>query len=390
MKIIGVEVTPITLRWGKVEIDSYGPVGEREDDVIVQIFTDCGISGLGEAMTLGPFYSAESQGTVMSMIVEYIAPQVLINEDPFSIDKIVDRMDSVVYRNTFAKSAIDFALFDIMGKSLNVPVYRLIGGLRNKRISLRQAIGINTPDKMAEEAISLTKAGFGIKMKVGLSPKKDVENLARIREGIGPEAKIDVDVNQGYTVKTAIQTIRKMEKYAPILVEQPVARDDLEGMVRVRKGVEVPIGACESASSIYEVMKVIEMKAADFFNFKLTRSGGFYRGKQIISMIDAAGLFSVGSENLGLGIELAANAHFAAATNKFDQPCGYGTGILKIAGKLNTKDMKRDIVVNTPRIENGFLEVPEGPGLGVELNEEAVRKYLTPGKGPILVGRKSN
>jgi L-alanine-DL-glutamate epimerase-like enolase superfamily enzyme len=131
------------------------------------------------------------------------------------------------------------------------------------------------------------------------------------------------------------------------------------------------------------------MEAADFFNYKIDRSGGFFRGKQAVHMIDAAGLFSVGSEQLGFGIIVAAQAHFAVSTPILKRPAGYGVGLLKIAKRFDTKDMIGDIVINTPKIVNGHLEVPQGPGLGVELDEDAVKKYLTPGKSPLLVGRKS-
>lgn len=389
MKIAGIEIFPLTMRFQTVIEESFGTVGKREDDVVIRVYTDEGISGLGEGSTLGPFYSGESQGTVIDIIANYLFPKVLEGENPFNVDLIHSKMDKVVYGNTVAKAAVDFALHDIIAKSLGIPVYQLIGGCSMNKIPLRFAVGIDKPDKMAEYASEAIKAGFsGIKMKVGLNPVEDVKRVEAIRKAIGPDLVIDVDVNGGYSPKEAIETLNKMAEYAPLLIEQPVRRDDLEGMALVRQQVKVPIGACESALTLPQIIRVIKLEAADFFNYKIDRSGGFFRGKQAVHMIEAAGLFAVGSEQLGFGIEVAAQAHFAASTSILKFPAGFGAGLLKIAGGFDTKGFDGDIVFNSPKIENGFLEVPTGVGLGVELNEEAVTRYLTPGESMKLVGKK--
>jgi L-alanine-DL-glutamate epimerase-like enolase superfamily enzyme len=145
MKIVGMEVTPITLEWKKVIGESFGVVGKREDDVIVQIFADNGLYGLGEAMTLGPYYGRESQGTVTALLAEHIGPKVLLEEDPFNIDLVHYKMDKTVSENSFAKTAVDLALHDIVGKALNIPVCKLIGGSYTDKIALHWPIGIGSP-----------------------------------------------------------------------------------------------------------------------------------------------------------------------------------------------------------------------------------------------------
>ena len=128
MKILGIEVTPITLEWRKTIDESFGQVGKREDDVIVQIFVDNGFYGLGEAMTLGPFYSKESQGTVMALLTGHVGSQILLGENPFNIDLIHHKMSRLISENSIAKTAVDVALHDIVGKTLSIPVYKLLGG----------------------------------------------------------------------------------------------------------------------------------------------------------------------------------------------------------------------------------------------------------------------
>ena len=390
MKITGIELIPLTMYFKSVIEESFGTVGKREDDVVVRIHTDEGITGLGEGPTLGPFYSGESQETVMGIIAHHLFPKVLEGKDPFDIDPIHFQMEKVVYRNTVAKAAIDWALHDIMGKALNVPLYKLLGGKFTDEIPLRGSVGIDTPQKMAENAKRITDEGFkAIKMKVGLEPIMDVDRVKAIRAVVPADIIINIDVNGAYAPKDAIWMLQHVSEYVPITVEQPVRRDDLEGLTLVKKCVNVPIGACESALTLPEVSRVIQQGAADFFNFKIDRSGGFYPGKIAVKMIEAAGLFVIASEQLGFGIEVAGQAHFGVSTQGMKWPGGYAAGLIGMAGKLDTVGFEGDIVDKTPVVKNGKLRVPEGPGLGVQLVEEKWRRYLTPGKEIIKLGRIS-
>ena len=131
------------------------------------------------------------------------------------------------------------------------------------------------------------------------------------------------------------------------------------------------------------------MEAADFFNYKTSRSGGLFPAKQAVGMIEAAGLFVIASEQLGFGIEVVANAHFGISTSTLKRPEGHAAGLMGIAGKFDTVGFTGDIVDNSPLVQNGHLKAPEGPGLGVNLVEEKWRRYLTPGKEIIKLGRLS-
>jgi L-alanine-DL-glutamate epimerase-like enolase superfamily enzyme len=213
-----------------------------------------------------------------------------------------------------------------------------------------------------------------------------------VREAVGPEVAIIVDANQAYDVKRAIQIIRRIEKYDVQRVEQPVHYKDLDGLAMVRRAVEVPIGACESAITQQDIIQIIKKEAADFLNFKVMRSGGFYPSKAIVQMAAAAGIFCAGSTMLGMGIELAADAHFATSTislapspYKFH---GIASGILKLFNTVDSTGITKDIVDGTPIISKGFLTLPKGSGLGIELNRDNLNSYLTKGKKPILVGKR--
>jgi L-alanine-DL-glutamate epimerase-like enolase superfamily enzyme len=392
MKIVGMEITPITLEWKKIIGESFGAVGKREDDVIIQIFTDNGLYGLGEAMTLGPYYGRESQGTVMALLAEHFWSKVLFEEDPFNIDLIHFKMDKTVSENSFAKTAVDVALHDIVGKSLNIPVSKLIGGAYTDKIALHWPIGIEGPKEIAADVEKGMNAGFkAIKMKIGNNAKRDIELVRIVRETAGDDIALVVDANQAYDTKTAIQVIRSIEKYNVQRVEQPVHYKDLDGMALVRRSVAIPIGACESAVTQQDVIQIIKREAADFLNFKVMRSGGFYPSKAIVQMATAAGIFCASSTMLGMGIELAVDAHFAVSTislapspYKFH---GIATGILKLFNAVDSSGITKDIVDGTPAIADGFLTVPKGPGLGIELNKENLNFYLTKGKKPIVLGK---
>jgi L-alanine-DL-glutamate epimerase-like enolase superfamily enzyme len=239
-------------------------------------------------------------------------------------------------------------------------------------------------------AKSIIDQGFGgIKMKVGLNPTEDIERVKAIRSAIGKTAVIDIDVNGAYTPKDAIYMLKRVADCMPCIVEQPVNRDDLSGMALVRKSVDIPIGACESALTLAQVMRVIQMEAADFFNYKISRSGGLFPAKQAVRMIEAAGLFVVGSEQLGFGVEVSAQAHFAVATPTLKWPAGYAAGLMGMAGRFDTIGFEGDITDNTPVVKNGHLQAPRGPGLGVNLVEDKWKRYLTPDKEIVKLGRTS-
>jgi L-alanine-DL-glutamate epimerase-like enolase superfamily enzyme len=297
----------------------------------------------------------------------------------------------VVYANTVAKAAVDYALHDIMGKTLGVPLYRILGGKFCDRIPVRASVGIGDPDEMARKAAHCRELGFtGIKMKVGLEPMLDIERVKAIRKATGSDTLIDIDVNGAYSPKDAIFVLKRVQDCGNIIVEQPVHRDDISGMAHVRRSVDVPIGACESALTQQQIIRIIKMEAADFVNYKMSRSGGIFPAKQSIRMIEAAGLFVIASEQLGSSVELSANGHMAVSTMSLSEtwPNGYGAGLMGMAGKFDNVDSDTDIVDRPLLIKDGYFYGPnDSPGLGVNLVEEKYMRYLTEGKDIIKLGK---
>jgi L-alanine-DL-glutamate epimerase-like enolase superfamily enzyme len=331
----------------------------------------------------------------MDVIGCYLFPQVLEGENPFNIDLIHAKMDAAVLNNTVAKSAIDFALYDIMGKSLNVPVYQFIGGCyADKFPVLAAVVGIDTPETMAKAAKdSLRDLGPEarlLKIKIGLEYLKDVKRVEVIREAIGPDHSLLLDCNGSLKVKEAIHFGQKVDEFSPVFLEQPVDYDDLEGLAEVKRNVPVPVGACECALKIQDMMRVIRMDAADFFNFKIDRLGGIYKGKQAAGMISAAGKWVLQSGQVSIGIAAVARNHFSAATYSMF-PCTSGvSGVFAIypASEPEYTEME-NVVIGGPKVEKGYASVPPGPGLGIELNEKSLRRFIPSGRSPRLIGKKS-
>ena len=399
MKIVGIEMFPINIAFKrKVKTAFRGTArdeGVSEENVVIKVYTDEGISGLGEAGTWGVYYCGESQETVMDVIGYYLFPQVLEGENPFNIDLIHSKMDAAVLNNTVAKSAIDFALYDIMGKTLNVPVYQLIGGCHTDRFpTLGAVVGIDTPEIMAKVAKdSLRDLGPEprlFKIKLGMEYLKDLKRVEAIREAVGPDHSLLLDCNGSLDVKDAIYFGNKVDEFSPVFLEQPVDYGDLEGLAEVKRNVPVPVGACECAMKIEDMMRVIRMDAADFFNFKIDRLGGIYKGKQAAGMIKAAGKWVLQSGQVSIGIAAVARNHFSAATCSMF-PCTSGmSGVFALYPASEPEYVQvENVLIGGPKVEKGYASVPPGPGLGIELNEKALERFIPSGRSIRLVGRKS-
>jgi L-alanine-DL-glutamate epimerase-like enolase superfamily enzyme len=338
--------------------------------VIVTVETDEGITGVGEAATDIGFFG-EYLEDVKYAIERYFGPR-LIGKDPFDREEILHLLD---YRgNTCARSGIDLALHDLLGKALEIPIYDLIGGCCRDRVLVAIEIAGGTPDGMAKLCAEYVEQGVrAFKPKIGGYPDDDAIRLKAIREAVGEGISIRADANQGYTPKEAIRLCRLAEKYdvGLELLEQPVPAWDLDGMALVRKSVDTLIEADESAFSTHDVMNIIRQGAADVINIKVAKAGGLYNAKKIAALAEAAGLGCVLGTAFGLGPKVAAKLHLAASTRNIMDAVEFTEIILHD----NLAKPPFDQVLMPP-LEDGYLRVPTGPGLGVQLDETKVERYI--------------
>lgn len=349
---------------------------------ILKVYTNEGITGLGEAPVLKEWggdhgmYFGESPKTVITVVLDYLLP-VIQGENPFNIERIHVLMDQAIKGHNYAKAAVDFALYDIMGKALDVPVYQLLGGLYRERIPLAHSIGIMEAEKAAEEAIMAVREGIKtIKLKIGRDAKRDTGTVRAVREAIGPDVAITVDGNQGYaTARAAIKALREIEAHDVLFIEQPV--EGLEAMAEVSRALDTPLMADESAWTSYDILRILQTKAASVVSLYPTKPGGLFKAKKVAALCEAGGLPCNVNGSAELGVANAVNLHLSASTRVVNLACVYPVTTIKgaeqteIAGRFYLDD----IITEPFRYEDGCLLVPHGPGLGVELDETKVEQY---------------
>ena len=363
MKITKVESIPVRVPLkGEWRISS----GARfySDYVIIKVHTDENIIGLGEASPV-PRWAEETQGSIVYAIEKILGPSI-IGMDPFQFERVNEKMNSLMQRNLFAKAAIDMALYDIAGKSLHVPVYKLIGGLYRKRIPLAFVTGIKTFQDAKKDIEKALQDGFKtFKIKVGNDISEDLDLVRQVRKCIGDNLEITVDANAGWETKEAIEAINRLDEYHLGAVEQPVQRWNIDGIREVRNSVRPAIMADESLFNLHDALMLIKHEAADIFNTGISKGGGMANNQKVVAVAEAAGIPCLLGSMVELGIGTAAGLHFVAATKNVCLPS-------HIVGTLMHED---DVIEEEFVLKGGCLEVPGRDGLGVILSDKKIEKY---------------
>jgi len=335
--------------------------GTRFTHVVVEIFTNEGIIGLGEVVPVLIVQGATTEG-VVGAINNHLGPAI-IGEDPFNLEKISEKLDRVLFGNNFPKSGINIALYDIMGKKLGVPVFKFLGGRYRDRVPLMWDVGVKDPDRVAEVVEEKFKEGFrGFKIKV--ISKEDVKRVEAARKAAGDAADIWPDFNECFPPKDAIRVIKQMEKYNILCVEQPVSVRDVSGSAKLVAAVDVPIMPDEAINDPEDAIRYIQYRAADMIAIKFSQVGGLDKARLIAKIAEAANMPCIMSGMQELGIGSAAGAHLATATKNISY--------CELAGPLYHGD---DIVSSGALIENGHISVLDKPGIGVEIDEKKLNKY---------------
>jgi muconate cycloisomerase len=381
LTIRGCEAFIVALPWRRLHKMAF-PGGTLGNYVIVRLFTDDGIEGLGEATVIKEWggdhgrYFGETPATTARLIESVLGP-ALEGSDPFDIEAAHQRMDTAIKGYPYAKTALDEALHDIKGKALGVPVYQLLGGRVREAVPIAHSLGWLDYDVAVGEATAAVSEGIKtIKIKVGRDATYDVRVVKEVREAIGPEPDIVVDANQGWpTPKYALGILERMSEHAIRYAEQPV--EGLRRMAEVARRSDVPIMADESAWTAQDVLEIVERGAADMISLYTTKPGGLFKAKKVAAVAEAAGLpLNVnGSHETGVGN--AGNLHLVASTAAVTEAGVFPVTSLRddqpteMAGKMYLDD----IVTRPFEYRDGCLLVPDGPGLGVELDMSKVAEY---------------
>ena len=369
MKIRAIETIPVSVPI-RPEFVIRGSLGIHAESpfVILRVHTDEGITGLGE-VSCTPVWSGEDSITAVHIIHDFLEPAI-VGEEPRDVERLTAKMRHAVAGHPFTKSGIELALWDILGKSCGLPIFRLLGGAVRETIPIKMSVSGAAPDRAAEIARwAMAKGLKALKVKVGIEPESDVDRVKAVRAAIGPGIRMGVDANGGWSVREAIRTIRRMVEHSNIyFAEQPVAPLDLQWLADVRRSVPVPVMADESCYTIQDAMAIARAEAADVLSTYVGKGGGIGPARKIAAVAEAAGLTCTVGSNLELGVASAAMTHLAAATTGIgaeEFPCD-------ILGPLA---YEHDLLAEPMEFRDGAIRVPSGPGLGVALDEEMLGRF---------------
>ena len=283
------------------------------EDVVVEVHTDTGAIGYGEAPPTGVI-TGDTTGAIVGAIRDHIAP-TLIGRDVADLEGNLLALNHCILHNTSAKAAVDMALYDLYGQLHGLPVYQLLGGSRTQ-IETDITISVNSPEEMARDTQTAIDRGYTVlKCKVGKDPALDLQRLLAIRQVAGPTRKIRIDANQGWNPKQAVRLLHQMQEHDLDIefCEQPVPAWDLEGLKYVTDRSPVPILADESVFSDRDALQILQMRAADYLNIKLMKCGGIYNALHIASAAESYGVECMIGCMLEAKISVNAAVHLACA-----------------------------------------------------------------------------
>ncbi len=354
------------------------------DSVVLKLTAEDGTVGFSDSGDTSSWYRGELQESIIGMIANVIAPRILLGQNPCAIEKIVGKMDLLVRDNNQAKATVDFALHDLKGKLLGVPVYELLGGRTTEAARQGWVLSAGKPEDVAAEAKRAKDVGFALfKMKIGYGTlQDDIDMVHAVRATVGPDAYLTIDANGFWSYEKALHIIRKIDSAGLDLIEQPLAHWDIEGMARLRAAVKTPIYADESAQELHNLKEIIDRRAADGLFIKLQKAGGLVKAQRWLTMARLAGLPVHCGCMIGSGLEHSPAAHLWVANEWATQGLNESIGPLMIHGTLESRHIEpgTDIALNIPKFEGGLCYPNEGVGFGIELNDAFLARNRTPGK----------
>jgi muconate cycloisomerase len=355
------------------------PIGRY---VLTKMLDDAGNIGWGEAPALkdwgGEFgrYFGESPAIVSLVIKKYLAPAV-IGADPGNFVELHRRMDSIIKGYPYAKCAVELAAYDLAGRRAGLPVHALLGGHVRTRIPVTHSIGLIGVDEAEAETAKVAAEGIRtIKIKVGTDPIRDVEIVRAIRNAVGPDVELCVDANEGYkTPGEAIRTIRQMEPYGLKYAEQPVT--GIERIAEVARAIDTPVMADESAWTAHDAMQIAEQRAAEIVSIYTTKPGGLYRAMEIAAVCGAAGIVCNVNGSVETGVGNRANIQLAAAADAVTLSCvvPVSTPAEEQRGQVGGIYYKDDLIKHGMKLVDGAIDLPNGPGMGIDVDEAKIAKY---------------
>jgi D-arabinonate dehydratase/D-galactarolactone cycloisomerase len=367
MKIESVEAFPLNAKIDKpfrIATTTFKDVRA----LIVKITTDDGLTGIGESVV------REAPKATKHLVEDMLAP-IVIGKDPFNAAGLWWDMFSAMRTRGHTKghfieaiSGIDVALWDIIGKSLNLPVFKALHGFgRETLFTYGSSVFCDDVDKMVSKAESFLELGYkAIKIKLGMGFHVDVEAVKAIRSSVGDDIALMVDANSRYDAGTAVRIGRKLEPFHIDWFEEPVPPYDLRGYKQVKQGQPLPIAGGEGEFTLYGFRDLLATEALDIIQPDIGRVGGFTEGMRIAALAQADNLTISPHTGMFSALNVVVAMHFAAAAPNF-----------LIFEFMEIEHPLMDIFTTPmPRPDNGILEVPDAPGLGVELDMKKIEPWI--------------
>jgi len=286
---------------------------DRLEDIVVRVVGENGLEGYGEAPPTAVI-TGDTVGSILCAIQDFIAP-ALVGMELEDLDAVMKKLDGCMVHNTTPKAAVDMAIYDLWAKTRGKPLYQLLGGAKGS-FETDITISVNPVEEMVRDSLEAVERGFRIlKIKVGKDAKADVDRVTAIRQAVGPGIKLRVDANQGWTAAESVAIIKTMEDRGLDiqLVEQPVAALDIAGLKYVTGQVDTPILADEAVFSPTDAANLIAIRAADYINIKLMKTGGIYQALKICQLAKQHGMECMIGCMLESQVSVAAAAHLCAS-----------------------------------------------------------------------------
>ena len=361
----------------KINIFSSQHKNAKRNWLIVRIQTDEGIEGIGEASML-------SQDPIVASLLEEWAENYLVGKNPMNGELHWTRLhqDNLGRGGRLfstALSGIDIALWDLRGKILDVPVYELLGGPYSQRLRV-YANGWyttpGTPEQNAEEAKKVVAMGytamkfdpFGKMAHTTITPEEaqlSEDRVAAVREAVGPNVDILVEVHARFNVYTAVHLANRIEKYNPFWLEEPVSQENVSEMKQVRSRINIPVATGERLYLKFPFFELVRNEAVDILQPDICNAGGITELKKIAGMAEAQHIM-MAPHNTNSAVGTVASMHLAAAMPNF---------LIQEYHAEFYEPHYFEVIEGLPRQKEGYVDLPSGPGLGIRLNEELMNLH---------------
>lgn len=366
-KISSIECIPLNIPFKVPFKIASGAARELMETLIVKVHTDQGVTGVGETQAWRRQGSAETLAGLITIIKKTFEP-LLIGRNACDIASIMHDLEARMYHTQYAQAAIGDALYDILGKLLNVPVYQLLGGKCRDTVRIAAVLAMRgTVGSLLESAAEFHARGFRhLVLKIGVDTALDLANAEALRKSYGGGIELRVDANAGLDYDRALRLLKRLEPFDIETAEQPLPIWDVEGMSALARAVSMPLMADECVDTEHALLDIVRRRAATSVQTKIAKNGGIHRIQRMWHLLAAAGMGINPGNHPSTSVATAAVAHLCTA---WPEPLMAGVFAVGVSGAL-----AEDIVETPLQPLNGEIAAPAGPGLGVTLDEATIRR----------------